>query len=169
MATERFDGNVEMNQPDHAPILHQEVARLPQKYREAVVLCYLEGYTYEAAAARLSRPVGTIKVRLSRACGKTREVRYARLRPSDGVLLLRPTDIPCVETDRPDIMPASESTIFNRRVLGPSLLTPAIARRGEPACSPADSGSLARWHLSGWIAASREVSHEDRVYLFAVR
>jgi len=31
------------------------------------VLCYLEGQTYEAAARRLGRPVGTVKVRLSRA------------------------------------------------------------------------------------------------------
>jgi RNA polymerase sigma factor (sigma-70 family) len=48
-------------------VLCEEVARLPEKYREVVVLCDLEGYTYESAARQIGRPVGTVKVRLSRA------------------------------------------------------------------------------------------------------
>jgi RNA polymerase sigma factor (sigma-70 family) len=63
----RSDGGEGEDRPDPGPVLREEVARLPEKYREAVVLCYLEGHTYEAAARRLGRPVGTIKVRLSRA------------------------------------------------------------------------------------------------------
>jgi RNA polymerase sigma factor (sigma-70 family) len=49
------------------PALHEEVNRLPEKYRSAVVLCYLEGRTNEEAAALLQWPVGTVKGRLSRA------------------------------------------------------------------------------------------------------
>lgn len=49
------------------PELHEEVSRLPEHYREAVVLCYLEGLTYEEAASQLRWPVGTVKIRLSRA------------------------------------------------------------------------------------------------------
>jgi len=52
---------------DLAPVLRAEVARLPEKYRAPVVLCYLEGLTCAAAAGRLGCPVGTVKVRLSRA------------------------------------------------------------------------------------------------------
>jgi RNA polymerase sigma factor (sigma-70 family) len=59
--------------PDPGPALHDEVARLPGRYREAVVLCYLEGYTCEEAARRLGRPVGTVKARLSRARGRLRD------------------------------------------------------------------------------------------------
>jgi RNA polymerase sigma factor (sigma-70 family) len=55
--------------PDLGPVLCDEVARLPEKYREVVVLHYLEGQTYEATARQLGRPVGTVKVRLSRARG----------------------------------------------------------------------------------------------------
>jgi RNA polymerase sigma factor (sigma-70 family) len=55
--------------PDLGPVLCEEVANLPEKYREVVVLCYLEGHTYEEAARRLGRPIGTVKVRLSRARG----------------------------------------------------------------------------------------------------
>ena len=48
-------------------LVHEEVGRLPERYRAVVVLCYLEGETYEMAAARLRVPVGTIRSRLARA------------------------------------------------------------------------------------------------------
>ena len=47
--------------------VHEEVLRLPESYRTAVVLCYFEGLTHEEAAERLRWPVGTVKGRLSRA------------------------------------------------------------------------------------------------------
>ncbi|WP_422927428.1 sigma-70 family RNA polymerase sigma factor [Singulisphaera sp. PoT] len=49
------------------PELHEEVDRLPRKFRDAVVLCYLEGLTTEAASRRLGCPQGTVLSRLSRA------------------------------------------------------------------------------------------------------
>jgi RNA polymerase sigma factor (sigma-70 family) len=45
----------------------EEVDRLPERYRLAVVLCYLEGLTHEQAATRLGWPVGTVRSRLARA------------------------------------------------------------------------------------------------------
>lgn len=53
-------------------VVHDEVARLPEKYRALVVLCYLEGLTYEEAARRAGCPVGTVRVRLSRARDRLR-------------------------------------------------------------------------------------------------
>jgi RNA polymerase sigma-70 factor (ECF subfamily) len=47
--------------------VHQEVARLAEKYRAPIVLCYLEGLTHDQAAERLSWPVGTVRSRLARA------------------------------------------------------------------------------------------------------
>ncbi len=47
--------------------LHDEVARLPERYRVPIVLCDLEGLTYQQAAHRLHCPVGTLGVRLKRA------------------------------------------------------------------------------------------------------
>ncbi|HEV3309629.1 MAG TPA: sigma-70 family RNA polymerase sigma factor [Chloroflexota bacterium] len=48
-------------------LLREEVSRLPVNSRLPVVLCYLEGKSYQEAAAQLSCPVGTIKGRLWRA------------------------------------------------------------------------------------------------------
>jgi RNA polymerase sigma factor (sigma-70 family) len=49
------------------PVLHEEVNRLPEKYRTPVILSYLEGKTNEEVAQILQWPVGTVKGRLSRA------------------------------------------------------------------------------------------------------
>ena len=54
-------------------VLHQEVGRLPGRYRDAVVLCYLEGRSCEEAAGHLQLPVGTIKSRLSWARQRLRD------------------------------------------------------------------------------------------------
>ncbi len=53
-------------QREIAAVLHEEIGRLPERYRAAVVLCYLEGLTCGAAARQLGWPVGTVKSRLSR-------------------------------------------------------------------------------------------------------
>jgi RNA polymerase sigma factor (sigma-70 family) len=57
------------------PLVHEEVRRLPDKYRDVVVLCCLEEKSNEEAAALLRRPVGTVKSRLARA----RELLRSRL------------------------------------------------------------------------------------------
>ncbi|WP_422929080.1 RNA polymerase sigma factor [Singulisphaera sp. PoT] len=52
---------------DVARAIHEEVGRLPERFRKAVVLCYLEGRTHEMAAEELGCPVGTIRSRLAAA------------------------------------------------------------------------------------------------------
>jgi RNA polymerase sigma factor (sigma-70 family) len=53
--------------PEGWPELHEAIARLPQRYRDPVVLYYLEGLTIEETAGRIGCPHGTILSRLSRA------------------------------------------------------------------------------------------------------
>ncbi|MEQ1884859.1 MAG: RNA polymerase sigma factor [Bryobacteraceae bacterium] len=67
--------------------LRRAIVCMPTPYREAIVLCDLEGATYEDAAIALSCPVGTIRSRLSRGrvllaqklnAARTTNVRTAR-------------------------------------------------------------------------------------------
>ena len=51
--------------PDLDAAVHEEVNRLPEKYRAPVVLCDLEGRTHQEAARFLGWPIGTVKSRQS--------------------------------------------------------------------------------------------------------
>lgn len=68
-------------EPDPYPELHAEIERLPEKYRLPIVLCYLEGLTHEQAASRLRWPLGTVKIRLTRARVRLRVRLEKRGRP----------------------------------------------------------------------------------------
>ncbi len=61
------------DEPGCWPELHEELARLPEKYREPLVLCYLEGLTTDEASRRLGCPQGTVLSRLSRARERLRD------------------------------------------------------------------------------------------------
>ena len=56
----------EVQHDDVDEVVHEEVGRLPERYRDAVVLCLLEGLTPEQAAGHLKCPVGTVHSRLAR-------------------------------------------------------------------------------------------------------
>ena len=51
---------------DLGPVLDEELSRLPEKYRAALVLCYMQGMTNEEAARLLRWPVGTVKGRMAK-------------------------------------------------------------------------------------------------------
>ena len=55
------------DQPDLRAVLDDELARLPDKYRAAVVLCELDGLSRKTAADRLGIPEGTLSSRLAHA------------------------------------------------------------------------------------------------------
>src|SRR5262245_52943241 len=52
--------------PDVGAALDGALAELAEKYRAALVLCYLEGHTHEEAARRLGCPVSTVRTRVAR-------------------------------------------------------------------------------------------------------
>jgi RNA polymerase sigma-70 factor (ECF subfamily) len=66
---EDHDLSTETSEDDQRPVLalRAAIAALPERYREVVVLCDLEGLTYEEAAAALGCVTGTVRSRLHRA------------------------------------------------------------------------------------------------------
>ena len=73
---------------DLAAAVHEELDRLPERYRVPIVLCDLEGRTCEEAARHLGCPIGTIGSRLARGRERLRD-RLARrgLAPAVGTLV----------------------------------------------------------------------------------
>ncbi len=79
---------------DLQSILTEEIARLPARLQVPVIVCDLEGCSYDQAAHRLGWPVGTVKSRLSRARGLLRQRLTRRgLAPDDLA-----TSIPMIAT-----------------------------------------------------------------------
>ncbi len=78
--------------PDEiGPALHEEIARLPERYRSPVILCDLEGCSYQQAGRHLGLPVGTVKSRLSRGRDRLRASLVRRgLAPGAGMVALGP-------------------------------------------------------------------------------
>jgi Sigma-70, region 4 len=117
-------------------LLHAEIGRLPEQFRAAVVLCYLEGRTYEDAARVLHCPVGTIKSRLATARERLRRrLDHLTLAPSVGSaeLVLRAD---------PQILPTSL----------PDSILQAVIRHATGGLVPASISRLAQGVLSkmGW-------------------
>ena len=82
---------------EEAAVVHEEIGRLPERYRRAVVLCHFEGLTHAEAARRLGwrqapsarsfreprpapHPARTPRI----FCGCTRARRFARAQDSNG-------------------------------------------------------------------------------------
>jgi RNA polymerase sigma factor (sigma-70 family) len=103
---------------DLRPVLDEELARLPERYRAAVVLCCLEGLGPEEAAQQLGCPMGTIKSRL--AGGRERlRVRLTRrgLAPAAG-LPLAMLSAEAARAAVPDALVASTVETATRLVAG---------------------------------------------------
>ena len=78
---------------DVRPVIDEELARLPEKYRAPVLLCDLEGQSIDEAASLLAWPRGTVGTRLAkaRAILKSRLVRRG-LGLGTGLVVLHSSD-----------------------------------------------------------------------------
>ncbi len=72
MATRRADDD-DPDASEASRQLHEELGRLPERFRLPIVLCHLEGLTYEQAARRLGCPLRTVQSRLARARRRLRD------------------------------------------------------------------------------------------------
>jgi len=67
----------DLSWPEACAILHEELDRLPDKYRLPVMLCYLEGLARDEAARRLGVSLNAVRNRLERGRARLRD-RLAR-------------------------------------------------------------------------------------------
>jgi RNA polymerase sigma factor (sigma-70 family) len=86
---------------DAKEALDEELGRLPTRYRIPIILCHLEGLTYQEAARQLGCPVGTVGVRLSRG----RELLRARLTRRGSILAAGPWAVGAAPTPAPAALP----------------------------------------------------------------
>ncbi len=102
---------------DPAPVIHEELGKIPDRYRSAVVLCDLEGLSHEEAARQLGWPIGTVKSRQSRGRARLRD-RLVRRGLGPSAVMLSPA--PSMPTA---LMPATVAAALG------------LARNGVPAAS----------------------------------
>jgi HlyD family secretion protein len=94
----RTEAQVEVHD-DLACVLHEEIERLPERFRSPLILCDLEGRSHEQAARHLGWPVGTVKSRQARGRERLRDrLRRRGLAPDSGILCaaLRPDGPPAL-------------------------------------------------------------------------
>lgn len=63
----RRGDEIDPDAPEIAHVIYEELGRLPERFRLPIVLCHLEGLTYEQAANQIGCPVRTVQSRLTRA------------------------------------------------------------------------------------------------------
>ncbi len=72
-SSSRPDALDELSRAEACAVLHEEMARLPDKYRRPLILCYLEGKTQEQAAREMAWPKSSVSGRLKRGCELLRQ------------------------------------------------------------------------------------------------
>jgi RNA polymerase sigma factor (sigma-70 family) len=72
---------------DLGPVIHEELDRIPERYRTVLLLCCLEGRSHHEAAQQLGWPLGTVQSRLARGRKRLRARLLRRgLAPSAAIL-----------------------------------------------------------------------------------
>ena len=121
-AAQRMEDPRPAADPETVQFLHQEIERLPERFRIPLVLCDLEACTHQQAARHLGWPIGTVKSRLARGREQLR-IRLVRrgLSPGAGFLFVAARHDPSLALR----LPALIDSTARAALLATS--TPAIA------------------------------------------
>ncbi len=113
-------------------VLDAAIARLPDRYRVPVVMCYLQGLTYAEAATRLRCPAGTVATRLSRAKDRLR------------VLLIRQGVAPAAGALAAALTPEATATIVPAELMRSTVRWATALVAGSAAAIPTSILTLTR-------------------------
>jgi RNA polymerase sigma factor (sigma-70 family) len=113
-------------------VLHEELERLPDRYRAPLVLCYLEGMTQDEAAEHLGLARGTLKGRLERARLILRG-RLGRRGLAPAVVLLADAVRPAGAAPAPSLVSTTSRAAAALVAGGPSGASASVARLTEGA------------------------------------
>lgn len=70
----------QVEQAEHKEILLEEIVKMPEKFRMAVTLFYLQEMSYDEMTEVMNLPLGTVKTNLFRGRNLLRERMAARLK-----------------------------------------------------------------------------------------
>jgi RNA polymerase sigma factor (sigma-70 family) len=129
---------VDMTAQELLAALDEELDKLPPRYREPLVLCYLEGLTRDEAAHRLEVPLNTVKIRLERLWSGCRSANSVAGSPPSSAHRPRPTTRPGWSNASPGACKPwpSESAMLAGLPLACRMRRPSPARL--PGCAGGD-------------------------------
>jgi len=112
---------------DRDAAVHEEVNRLPEKYRAPVVLCDLQGRTHQEAARCLGWPIGTVKSRQAqgRKLIRDRLVRRGLGVAGAGVVVESSTPTTAAATPKQVARSTASAAMQQSARLGPGIATSA--------------------------------------------
>ncbi|HKA05637.1 MAG TPA: sigma-70 family RNA polymerase sigma factor, partial [Gemmataceae bacterium] len=122
-ATTKRKPEFDLSWREGVTILHEELDRLPDTYRNALILCYLEGLPQDDAARRLGWTVNELRGRLERGRVRLRNRLKAR-----GVTLS-----------------AGLAAAIGATALPPTLVASAVAGAGRPSARVASLAATGAW------------------------
>jgi RNA polymerase sigma factor (sigma-70 family) len=151
MAPPHTDGDAQREELRR--VIHQEIERLPQRYRVVVVLCDLESESYETAAGRLRVPIGTIRSRLSRARERLRSqiVRRGLALPAGVATAILPASEASAAVP-PALITATLKLVDVSATAGRLAANSAAARYAEEVLSGGFGGFPAAAKVAAWVA-----------------
>jgi RNA polymerase sigma factor (sigma-70 family) len=126
------------------PELYEELGRLPERFRLPIVLCHLEGLTYEQAAQQLGCPVRTVQSRLARARERLRD-RLARRGVAPAIAAPTPDVVSAVVSESWKHVTVTAAVRYAAGGTVAALIPPSVAVLAEGALRAMNLHRLMKW------------------------